>query len=95
MVGLQDHPRDVMFLGHRVLYTADGHMNFIVLNSVNRHMLLSRCVYRVRDQFFHRLAAAEHVARLILDFHDDLTALLAFINLNVHFFLLMDCAGRC
>ncbi len=77
LLGLERYPLDVVLRNHRMLSFSDFDMNCAVFYSPNGNVLLYRSVSSARNDLRHRFSAADNRNSAVLDFGNDVAAMLA------------------
>ena len=84
LLGLERYPFDVVLRQHGVLHGADLDMDDAVFHRPDGDVLFNRRVGRAGDDLAHRLAAADDGNADVLDFGNDITAMLAKVKLLLY-----------
>ena len=84
LLGLERYPFDVVLRQHGVLHGADLDMDDIVFHRPDGDMLLHGGIGGAGNDLPHRLAAADDGNADVLDFGNDITAMLAKIKLLLY-----------
>ncbi len=84
LLGLERYPLDVVLRQHGMLQGADLDMDDIVFHCPDGDMLLHGGIGGARNDLPHRLAAADDGNADVLDFGNDVTAMLANVKLLLH-----------
>ena len=77
LLSLERYPLDVVLRNHRMLSFSDLDMNCAVFYSPNGNVLLYRSVSSARNDLRHRFSAADNRNSAVLDFGNDVAAMLA------------------
>ena len=84
LLGLERYPFDVVLRQHGVLYGADLDMDDAVFHRPDRNVLLHGGVGGAGNDLAHRLATADDGNADVLDFGNDITAMLAKVKLLLY-----------
>ena len=84
LLGLERYPLDVVLRQHGMLHGADLDMDDIVFHRSNGDMLLHGGIGGAGNDLAHRLATADDGNADVLDFGNDITAMLAKVKLLLH-----------
>ena len=84
LLGLERYPFDVVLRQHGVLYGADLDMDDAVFHRPDRNVLLHGGIGGAGNDLAHRLAAADDGNADVLDFGNDITAMLAKVKLLLY-----------
>ena len=84
LLGVEGHPLDVVLRQHGMLHGADLDMDDAVFHRPDRNMLLHGGVGGAGNDLAHRLAAADDGNADVLDFGNDITAMLAKVKLLLY-----------
>ena len=84
LLGLERYPLDVVLRQHGMLQGADLDMDDIVFHCPDGDMLLHGGIGGARNDLPHRLAAADDGNADVLDFGNDITAMLAKVKLLLY-----------
>ncbi len=84
LFGVEGYPLDVVLRQHGVLHGADLDMDDAVFHCPDRDMLLHGRVGGAGNDLAHRLAAADDGNADVLDFGNDITAMLAKVKLLLY-----------
>ena len=84
LLGLERYPLDVVLRQHGMLHGADLDMDDAVFYCPDRNMLLHGGVGGAGNNLAHRLAAADDGNADVLDFGNDITAMLAKVKLLLY-----------
>ena len=84
LLGVEGHPLDVVLRQHGMLHGADLDMDDAVFHSPDRDVLLHGGVGGAGNDLAHRLAAADDGNADVLDFGNDITAMLAKVKLLLY-----------
>ncbi len=84
LLGLERYPLDVVLRQHGMLHGADLDMDDAVFHCPDRDVLLHGGVGGAGDDLAHRLTAADDGNADVLDFGNDITAMLANVKLLLH-----------
>ena len=84
LLGLERYPFDVVLRQHGVLHRADLDMDDAVFHRPDRDVLLHGGIGGAGNDLAHRLAAADDGNVDVLDFGNDITAMLAKVKLLLY-----------
>ena len=84
LLGVEGHPLDVVLRQHGMLHGADLDMDDIVFHRPDGDMLLHGGIGGAGNDLAHRLAAADDGNADVLDFGNDITAMLAKVKLLLY-----------
>ena len=84
LLGLERYPFDVVLRQHRVLHGADLDMDDAVFHRPDRNVLLHGGIGGAGNDLAHRLAAADNRDACVLNFGNNVTAMLANVKLLLH-----------
>ena len=84
LLGLERYPFDVVLRQHGVLYGADLDMDDAVFHRPDRDVLFHGGIGGAGNDLAHRLAAADDGNADVLDFGNDITAMLAKVKLLLY-----------
>ena len=84
LLGVEGHPLNVVLWQHGMLHGADLDMDDIVFHCPDGDMLLHGGIGGARNDLPHRLAAADDGNADVLDFGNDITAMLAKVKLLLY-----------
>ena len=84
LLGLERYPLDVVLRQHGMLHGADLDMDDIVFRRPDGDMLLHGGIGGAGNDLPHRLAAADDGNADVLDFGNDITAMLAKVKLLLY-----------
>ena len=84
LLGVEGHPLDVVLRQHGMLHGADLDMDDAVFHCPDRDVLLHGGIGGAGNDLAHRLAAADDGNADVLDFGNDITAMLAKVKLLLH-----------
>ena len=84
LLGLERYPLDVVLRQHGMLQGADLDMDDIVFHRPDGDMLLHGGIGGAGNDLAHRLVAADDGNADVLDFGNDITAMLAKVKLLLH-----------
>ena len=84
LLGLERYPLDVVLRQHGMLHGADLDMDDIVFHRSNGDMLLHGGIGGAGNDLAHRLATADDGNADVLDFGNDITAMLAKVKLLLY-----------
>ena len=84
LLGLERYPLDVVLWQHGMLHGADLDMDDIVFHRPDGGMLLHGSIGGAGNDLAHRLAAADDGNADVLDFGNDITAMLAKVKLLLY-----------
>ena len=84
LLGVERDPLDVVLRQHGMLHGADLDMDDAVFHRPDRNMLLHGGVGGAGNDLAHRLAAADDGNADVLDFGNDITAMLAKVKLLLY-----------
>ncbi len=84
LLGLERYPLDVVLRQHGMLHGADLDMDDIVFHRPDGDMLLHGGIGGAGNDLAHRLAAADDGNADVLDFGNDITAMLAKVKLLLY-----------
>ena len=84
LLGVERDPLDVVLRQHGMLHGADLDMDDIVFHCPDGDMLLHGGIGGARNDLPHRLAAADDGNADVLDFGNDITAMLAKVKLLLY-----------
>ena len=84
LLGLERYPFDVVLRQHGVLHGADLDMDDAVFHRPDGDVLFNRCIGRSGNDLAHRLATADDGNADVLDFGNDITAMLAKVKLLLY-----------
>ena len=84
LFGVEGHPLDVVLRQHGMLHGADLDMDDIVFYRPDGDMLLHGGIGGVGNDLDHRLPAADDGNADVLDFGNDITAMLAKVKLLLY-----------
>ena len=84
LFGVEGHPLDVVLRQHGMLHGADLDMDDIVFHRPDGDMLLHGGIGGAGNDLAHRLAAADDGNADVLDFGNDITAMLAKVKLLLY-----------
>lgn len=84
LLGVERDPLDVVLRQHGMLQGADLDMDDIVFHCPDGDMLLHGGIGGARNDLPHRLAAADDGNADVLDFGNDITAMLAKVKLLLY-----------
>ena len=84
LLGLERYPLDVVLRQHGMLHGVDLDMDDIVFHRSNGDMLLHGGIGGAGNDLAHRLATADDGNADVLDFGNDITAMLAKVKLLLY-----------
>ena len=84
LIGLERYPFDVVLRQHGMLHRANLDMNDAVFHRPDRDVFLHGGIGGARNDLAHRLAAADYRDACVLNFGNDVTAMLANVKLLIH-----------
>lgn len=84
LLGVEGHPLNVVLRQHGMLHGADLDMDDIVFHRPDGDMLLHGGIGGAGNDLPHRLAAADDGNADVLDFGNDITAMLAKVKLLLY-----------
>ena len=84
LLGVEGHPLNVVLRQHGMLHGADLDMDDIVFHRSNGDMLLHGGIGGAGNDLAHRLATADDGNADVLDFGNDITAMLAKVKLLLY-----------
>ena len=84
LLGVEGDPLDIVLRQHGMLHGADLHMDDAVFHRPDGNMLLHGGVGGAGNDLAHRLAAADDGNADVLDFGNDITAMLAKVKLLLY-----------
>ena len=84
LLGLERYPLDVVLRQHGMLHGADLDMDDAVFHCPDRDVLLHGGIGGAGNDLAHRLAAADDGNVDVLDFGNDITAMLAKVKLLLY-----------
>ena len=84
LLGLERYPLDVVLRQHRMLHRADLNMDDAVFHRPDGDVLLHGGVGGAGDDLAHRLTATDARDACVLNFGNDVTAMIATVKLLLH-----------